>query len=204
MVGIEESGPVAGIHNQESVHSQHLPHSSIIAHSVNLSVLPTLRTRLAQRPKSNGAPTLIFIAGAALRVADVTRILKDKKLRGEKGGDIAKLFAKHIKLEEHITFLRRTKLSAAVGTPGRLGKLLGSGMLRSCSRHSERLPERLRAEALATSALTHIILDVSHQDAKKRSVLDIPETRDEVFRTVIGAPKVLQGIMQGKIQLVLL
>lgn len=61
-----------------------------------------------------------------------------------------------------------------------------------------------RAGALSTTALTHIILDVSHQDAKKRNVLDIPETRDEVFKTVIGAPKVLQGIRQGKIQLVLL
>ena len=82
---------------------------------------------MAQRPKNNGAPTLIFIAGAALRVADVTRVLKDKKLRGEKGGDVAKLFAKHIKLEEHITYLKRTKLSAAAGTPGRLGKLLEAG-----------------------------------------------------------------------------
>lgn len=91
------------------------------------STLPTLRTRLAQRPKSNGAPTLIFISGAALRVADVTRILKDKKLRGEKGGEVAKLFAKHIKLEEHVSYLKRTKLSAAVGTPGRLGKLLKRG-----------------------------------------------------------------------------
>lgn len=124
MVGIEESGPVVGFHNQKSV-----GHSCLHVHAVSNSavVLPTLRTRLAQRPKSSGAPTLIFIAGAALRVADVTRILKDKKLRGEKGGDVAKLFAKHIKLEEHMTFLRRTKLSAAAGTPGRLGKLLESG-----------------------------------------------------------------------------
>ncbi|KAI0685488.1 U3-containing 90S pre-ribosomal complex subunit-domain containing protein [Cytidiella melzeri] len=148
-------------------------------------MLPTLRTRLAQRPKSNGAPTLVFIAGAALRVADVTRLLKDKKLRGEKGGEVAKLFAKHIKLEEHVTYLKRTKLSAAAGTPGRLGKLL-------------------ECDALLTSALTHIILDISYRDSKKRNVLDIPETRDEVFKTVIGAPKILQGIRQGKIQLVLL
>jgi len=118
-------------------------------------------------------------------VADVTRILKDEKLRGEKGGDVAKLFAKHIKLKEHIAHLKRTKLSAAVGTPGRLGKLLDS-------------------DALQTSALTHIILDVSHQDAKKRNVLDTPETRDEIFKGVIGSPKVLPGIKQGKIQLVLL
>ena len=71
-----------------------------------------------------GAPTLIFVTGAALRVADVTRVLKDKKLRGEKGGEVAKLFAKHFKLEEHVTYLKRTKVGAAVGTPGRIGKLL--------------------------------------------------------------------------------
>nr|VWO98695.1 Chromatin modification-related protein EAF1 (ESA1-associated factor 1) (Vacuolar import and degradation protein 21) [Ganoderma boninense] len=149
-------------------------------------MLPTLRTRMGQRPKNNGAPTLLFVAGAALRVADVTRVLKDKRLRGEKGGDIAKLFAKHFKLEEHVAYLKRTKIAAAVGTPGRLGKLL-------CN-----------TDALSTSALTHIILDVSYRDIKKRSLLDIPETRDEVFRTVLGAPKVLSGLKQGTIQLVLL
>ncbi|OJT08856.1 Protein cms1 [Trametes pubescens] len=87
-------------------------------------VLPKLHTRMSQRPKNNGAPTLLYVAGAALRVADVTRVLKDKHLRGEKGGDVAKLFAKHFKLEEHAAYLKRTKIAAAVGTPGRLGKLL--------------------------------------------------------------------------------
>jgi protein CMS1 len=64
------------------------------------------------------------VTGAALRVADVTRVLKDKKLRGEKGGEVAKLFAKHFKLEDHVIYLKRTKVGAAVGTPGRIGKLL--------------------------------------------------------------------------------
>lgn len=142
------------------------------------------------------------MAGSALRVADATRILKDKELRGEKGGEVAKLFAKHIKIDEHVTFLRRTKLSAAAGTPGRLGKLLERGAFCFPSR-SQQLDSQF-ADALLTSALTHIILDVSHRDSKLRNVLDIPETRDEVFKTVIGAPKVLQGLRQGKIQLVLL
>ena len=87
-------------------------------------VLPSLHTRLSQKSKSNGAPTLLYIASAALRVADVTRILKDKRLRGEKGGDVAKLFAKHFKLAQHVTYLKRTKIGSAVGTPGRLGRLL--------------------------------------------------------------------------------
>lgn len=149
-------------------------------------VLPTLRTRLAQRPKANGTPTLIFVAGAALRVADATRILRDKTLRGEKGGEVAKLFARHFKLEEHVAYLKRTKLAVAVGTPGRLGKLL-------CD-----------TDALSTSQLTHIILDVSHRDAKKRTLLDILETRDEVFKTVLGCPSVLGRIKEGKVQIVLL
>lgn len=67
---------------------------------------------------------MIFLTGAALRVADVTRVLKSKKLRGDKGGEVAKLFAKHFKLSEHVTYLKRTKVGAAVGTPGRIGKLL--------------------------------------------------------------------------------
>lgn len=58
-------------------------------------------------------------------------------------------------------------------------------------------------DALAVSALTHIMLDVTFRDVKKRSMLDIPETRDEVFKTVLGAPRVADGLRQGKIQIVL-
>ena len=105
-------------------------------------MVPHLKTRLSQKSKDSGAPTLLFIAGGALRVADATRVLKTKKLRGEKGGDVAKLFARHIKLEDHVTYLRRAKIGSgerfpsyarvldlfigilAVGTPGRIGKLL--------------------------------------------------------------------------------
>lgn len=71
-------------------------------------------------------------------MADVTRVLKDKHLRGEKGGDVAKLFAKHFKLEEHVAYLKRTKIAAAVGTPGRLGKLLcdtGTSVFHYISQH---------------------------------------------------------------------
>ncbi|KAG5728336.1 Protein cms1 [Termitomyces sp. T112] len=146
---------------------------------------PTLTKRLTQKSKTTGAPTLIFVTGAALRVADVTRVLKDRKLRGDKGGEVAKLFAKHFKLTDHVAYLRRTKVGAAVGTPGRLGKLL------------------CETDALAVSALSHIILDVTWKDSKKRSLLDIPETRDEVFQSVLGGRKVMQAIRKGTIQVIL-
>ncbi|EIN03607.1 hypothetical protein PUNSTDRAFT_109219 [Punctularia strigosozonata HHB-11173 SS5] len=154
-----------------------------------IKMLPRLHTRLAQKPKRHGAPTLLFLSGAALRVADATRVLKDKRLRGDpekgKAGEVAKLFAKHIRFEEHVSYLKRASVAAAAGTPGRVGKLL------------------MESDALSVTALTHIILDVTHTDLKKRSLLSIPETRDEVFKTVLGAPEVLQGIKEGKIQVVL-
>ena len=84
--------------------------------------LPTLKVRLAQRPAQKGAPTALIITSAALRAADLARVLRDMK--GTKGGDVAKLFAKHFKLEEHAEYLRRTLVGAGVGTPGRLGRLL--------------------------------------------------------------------------------
>ncbi|KAJ4480542.1 U3-containing 90S pre-ribosomal complex subunit-domain containing protein [Lentinula edodes] len=150
-----------------------------------IKALPSLHTRLSQKSKNPGSPTLLFITGAALRVADVTRILKDKRLRGEKGGEVAKLFARHFKLAEHCSYLKRTKVGAAVGTPGRIGKLLSE------------------TDALTISALSHIMLDISFRDTKKRNLLDIPETRNEVFKAVFGGSKISEAINSGKIQVVL-
>jgi protein CMS1 len=47
------------------------------------------------------------------------------------------------------------------------------------------------------------MLDMTYQDAKKRSLLDIPETRDEVFKTVFGGSLVQKAIQDGRIQVVL-
>lgn len=57
-------------------------------------------------------------------------------------------------------------------------------------------------DALSISQLTHIILDVSYVDAKKRNLLSLPETRDEIFKMVLGAPQVLKAIKEGRIQIV--
>jgi protein CMS1 len=47
------------------------------------------------------------------------------------------------------------------------------------------------------------VLDVSYRDAKNRCLFDIPETRDELFKTVLGAPLVMEGLKAGKIHVVL-
>jgi protein CMS1 len=61
----------------------------------------------------------------------------------------------------------------------------------------------LTTDAFTLSALTHIMLDVSFQDVKHRSLLDIPETRDEVFRSVLGCPKIIDMLQARQVQVVL-
>jgi len=56
---------------------------------------------------------------------------------------------------------------------------------------------------LALTALTHIFIDTTYRDAKKRSMLDIPETRDELFRGILGRENIRDGLREGKFQLVL-
>lgn len=83
-----------------------------------------------------------MVSAAALRVADITRVLKSKTLRGVKGGDVAKLFAKHFKVDEQVQYLRRASIGAAVGTPGRLGKLLcDTGTRRSFASYPRNLAD---------------------------------------------------------------
>jgi protein CMS1 len=47
------------------------------------------------------------------------------------------------------------------------------------------------------------MLDVSYRDAKNRCLFDVPETRDEICKTVLGAPLVIERLKAGKIQIVL-
>ncbi|KAL5636172.1 hypothetical protein ACGC1H_004850 [Rhizoctonia solani] len=147
------------------------------------STCPTLASRIAQRPKHHAAPTVIVLAGAALRVADLTRAIRP--LKGESGGEIAKLFAKHFKLKDHIAHLAKTRVGVAVGTPARISQLLAE------------------PDALSVKALSHIILDLTHLDTKQRSLLDIPETRVDTFRGVLGHSRIKERLLNGKTKLVL-
>ncbi len=121
MDGVEEFGHFGGFYCSRYLFFA-LESPSII--TFRSKAVPLLHTRLLQRTKSPGAPTLLFLTGAALRAANVTRVLKNKTLQGEKGAGVVKLFAKHFKLEEHVRYLKKTKIGSAVGTPGRVGKLL--------------------------------------------------------------------------------
>ncbi|KZT54593.1 hypothetical protein CALCODRAFT_405112, partial [Calocera cornea HHB12733] len=123
--------------------------------------LPKLATRIGQKPKNPGAPTAVVLCAAALRATELCRVLRGSGLRGEKGGEVAKLFAKHFKLSQHVDYLSKTRVAVAVATPGRLQQLLEQG-------------------ALSLAALSHVLLDESHRDAKERTLASIPEVRSEI------------------------
>jgi len=137
---------------------------------------------VSKLPKTNGTPKILVVAGAALRVADLCRDLRPLQT---KGSQLAKLFAKHIKLSEHIDFLQKTKVIVAVGTPGRIAKLLSD------------------TDALSVDLLSHIVLDASYLDTKKRNVLDMPDGREDLFRNVLGHPKIMSRLKTAKTKVVI-
>ena len=112
-------------------------------------------TRLWGASKKNGAPHTIIVAGAGQRAADLARVVR--KLQS-KDAEVAKLFAKHIKLQDAVKFLKSKRTGMAVGTPKRLDDLMDDG-------------------ALQVDRLERILVDASHIDVKKRGLLEMKETQ---------------------------
>lgn len=105
---------------------------------------PEKGARLGSASEEKGSPHTLVIASAGLRAADLVRFVSPfylnflmtneiyySALRSFQNKDaaVAKLFAKHIKIEEAKQFLERSRVSIGVGTPQRIIDLLESGML---------------------------------------------------------------------------
>ncbi|KAI1261588.1 U3-containing 90S pre-ribosomal complex subunit-domain containing protein [Xylariaceae sp. FL1019] len=110
--------------------------------------------KLGQASKQKGSPHTLIVTGAGLRAADIVRAVRKYQT---KKVTVAKLFAKHIKIEESKQFLEKYRTGIAVGTPVRLTDLLESG-------------------ALKLDKLERIVVDASHIDQKKRGIMDMKET----------------------------
>lgn len=120
-----------------------------------------------------GAPYILVVSGNAQRAADIARPLRTllpsdearpaKRRKGasdDKGGaGVAKLFARHFKVDEQVAHLAEHPAPLAVGTPHRIQQLL----------------ER---NALRTEHLAAVVVDHSWTDAKMRTIFDTPETHD--------------------------
>ncbi|AEO65145.1 uncharacterized protein THITE_2111847 [Thermothielavioides terrestris NRRL 8126] len=110
--------------------------------------------KLDEAPKKTGSPHTLIVAAAGLRAADLVRAVRKFQ---KKGCPVAKLFAKHFKLEEQVSFLQKTRTGIAVGTP-------------------QRLIDLIENDALSLDSLKRIVVDASHIDQKKRGIVDMRET----------------------------
>lgn len=135
----------------------------------------------AQQPwmTEHGTPRVLVLSGNAQRAADVGRALRallprpsSETARPAKrqrtaasdasGPSVAKLFARHFKVSEQVEWLQAQTAPLAVGTPHRVQALL-------------------EVQALHVSHLALIVIDFTWVDAKNRTVLDTPETRDALL-----------------------
>ncbi|KAM7187129.1 U3-containing 90S pre-ribosomal complex subunit domain containing protein [Naviculisporaceae sp. PSN 640] len=110
--------------------------------------------KLEGAPKAKGSPHTIIVTGAGLRAANLVRSVRKFQ---KKDSPVGKLFAKHFKVEEQVTFLKNHRTGVAVGTP-------------------QRLIDLMENEALLIGDLKRIIVDASHIDQKKRGIMDMRET----------------------------
>ncbi|KAL8772037.1 MAG: hypothetical protein Q9209_002703 [Squamulea sp. 1 TL-2023] len=117
-------------------------------------------TDLALASIKPGSPHTLVVTGAALRAAELTRLLRKFQ---SKDATVAKLFAKHIKLNDAAAFVKKTRINIGVGTPSRMIDLITEGALR-------------------LENLERVIIDTSFLDRKKRNIFDMKETQQPLLQ----------------------
>lgn len=137
-----------------------------------------------------GTPYMLVLTGNAQRAADLTRTLRTllpgsdeppaKRRKGAASSTstptVAKLFARHFKLDEQVSWLQSQVTPIAVGTPHRVQALLEQG-------------------ALHVEHLQALLVDASWTDAKQRAVFDTPETRDALL--ALWAERKVRAMLQA-------
>jgi protein CMS1 len=104
-------------------------------YNFHLSSNGTLQNILKKRKRGQGGfkrgtPMMVVVSQAAQRACDVIRELRNAlPLHAQREFPIAKLFAKHMKIEQQVDFLRTKKCVIAVGTPERIRQMCDGGQL---------------------------------------------------------------------------
>ncbi|OBZ90394.1 Protein CMSS1 [Choanephora cucurbitarum] len=113
--------------------------------------------KLAKKPNVLASPVALIITHSAIRSVDLVRGLKDFASTAK----IAKLFAKHFKIEEQIDFLGREAIHIGVGTPNRLLALVEQGHLK-------------------LDNLELVVID-TERNPKRFNIFDLQEVRTDLF-----------------------
>ncbi|KAA0715712.1 Protein CMSS1 [Triplophysa tibetana] len=102
---------------------------------------------------------LLIVCGSALRTIDLIKQIG--AFKGE--AKVQKLFARHIKLDDHIKVLGKGVTHIGVGTPGRIAALL-------------------EKEGLTMQGMRYLIFDWNHRDQKQRRMVDITEVKTDLLK----------------------
>lgn len=132
--------------------------------------------KLQKQHTQTGSIMLLIVCGSALRTIDLI-----KQLVAFKGqAKVLKLFARHIKLDDHIKFLAKGVTHIGVGTPGRVAALL-------------------EKEGLKVQGLRYLILDWNFRDQKQRRMVDVPEVKKDLLKMMdLG---VVQSCREGAVKI---
>lgn len=148
-----------------------LDESSTTKSEKNKKVCPFVRALSANMPgykkmllnkvaskEDYGCPLLLVVCSSAIRATQIIKSMCAKLIKCK----IAKLFAKHFKVEEQMEMLSKEYFPIALGTPNRLRKLIEVGAL------------SLRRAAL-------VLVDVT-PDSKQFTVLTLKEVNNDFYR----------------------
>lgn len=110
----------------------------------------------------NGSPYYIILSRSAIRALEIIKNMGNMK----KTHKVAKLFAKHKKIEDQETYLETHCVKIAVGTPNRILNLISNNKLH-------------------LTKLKHLILDMD-KDVKTYTFLDNKQLRTDFFELYSG------------------
>ncbi|XP_021354062.1 protein CMSS1-like [Mizuhopecten yessoensis] len=122
------------------------------------TILPKWKKMLKTELKP-GSPLVLLVSASAIRSVQLNREILDFK---SEQCQIAKLFAKHFKLEEQQKFLAKKVCHIGLGTPNRLHTLVKSG-------------------SLHLDNVAAVVLDWNWRDIKSKRMVDIPEIRGHLM-----------------------
>jgi protein CMS1 len=132
--------------------------SFVRALSANMPGYKKLLLNKAPSKEDYGCPLLLVVCSSAIRATQVIKSMSAKLIKCK----IAKLFAKHFKVEEQMEMLSKEYFPIALGTPNRIAKLIEVGAL------------SLRRTAL-------VLLDVT-PDSKQFTLLTLNEVKADTYR----------------------
>lgn len=141
------------------VSTKHAVCPFVRALSVGLPTYKKLILDIADVPSDRfGSPVVLVVCASAQRASEIIKSMSAKLIKCK----IAKLYAKHFKVQEQIDMLSKEYYPVAIGTPNRLSKLIELGSL--SLRHTR-------------VALIDITLD-----SKKYNILTLHEIKEDFYR----------------------